>query len=259
MEKNNHPQNLSNAERYHFADFTMDGFRDLLRLAKARYEFRPFHASQPPGRFILWRHDVDFSLNAALRLARLEAEEGVRATYFLHIHSEYYNLLEARMTGIAREILSLGHVVGLHFDAEYHVIRDKSDLENHLIFEKGILERVLSAPIDVFSFHNPVSLESVEQNLEIAGLVNVYAAHFQKNVPYISDSNGYWRFKRLKDVLTAAEEPCLHVLTHPEWWQTNVMSPKERVWRCIDGRAEAAKASYLGSLAKAGRLVIDWE
>jgi hypothetical protein len=93
----------------------------------------------------------------------------------------------------------------------------------------------------------------------LGGMLNVYSSYFQKNVPYVSDSNGYWRFKRLKEVLTSATEPCLQVLTHPEWWQEKLMSPKEKVWRCIDGRAESTKALYLKNLAEAGRQVIDWE
>ena len=38
------------------------------------------------------RHDVDLSLDAALRLAELEAEAGAQATYFLMTRSVFYNL-----------------------------------------------------------------------------------------------------------------------------------------------------------------------
>ena len=55
--------------------------------------------------------------------------------------------------------------------------------------------------------------------------------------PYVSDSNGYWRFERLPEVLAAGAHERLHVLTHPEWWQEEAMSPRERILRCIAGRA----------------------
>ena len=41
---------------------------------------------------MILRHDVDLSLDAALRMAELEAEAGAAATYFLMTRSEFYNL-----------------------------------------------------------------------------------------------------------------------------------------------------------------------
>ena len=38
------------------------------------------------------RHDVDFSLNHALALAKIEAQEFVKAAYFVNQLSEFYNL-----------------------------------------------------------------------------------------------------------------------------------------------------------------------
>ena len=61
---------------------------------------------------------------------------------------------------------------------------------------------------------------------------------------YVSDSNGYWRFERLPEVLAAGAHERLHVLTHPEWWQEQPMSPRERILRCIEGRGRASEATY---------------
>jgi hypothetical protein len=36
------------------------------------------------------------------------------------------------------------------------------------------------------------------------------------------------------------------------------MSPKEKVWRCADGRAKWVKQYYLDLLNKNDRKVIDW-
>ena len=41
---------------------------------------------------VLLRHDVDLSLDAALRMAEVEADAGARATYFLMTGSVFYNL-----------------------------------------------------------------------------------------------------------------------------------------------------------------------
>jgi hypothetical protein len=92
---------------------------------------------------------------------------------------------------------------------------------------------------------------------EYCGLVNTYADYFRSSVGYCSDSNGYWRYRRLEDVLTAAEDRSLQVLTHPSLWTDEVMSPRQRVLRCVNGRAEKAMAWYDHALKAGGRENVD--
>ena len=72
--------------------FDLDHYRELLDAAKAGgYRFAFFEGEPREGDVIL-RHDVDLSLDAALRMAELEAEAGAAATYFLMTSSVFYNL-----------------------------------------------------------------------------------------------------------------------------------------------------------------------
>ena len=146
---------VSLAEAYHFADFTRANYRTLLRQAREHYVFRRFTEIDSTQRFVLWRHDVDNSVHSAVALARIEAEEGVRATYFFRLHSELYNLMELPVTALAREIVSLGHDVGLHLDTADYAIRSETDLHEPITWEAQILERVLGAPVVAVSFHQP--------------------------------------------------------------------------------------------------------
>lgn len=57
------------------------------------------------------RHDVDDRLESALEIARLEADRGIRATYYVLHTAPYWP--SRRM----RELQELGHEVGLHNDA----------------------------------------------------------------------------------------------------------------------------------------------
>jgi hypothetical protein len=242
------------ADRYDFGDFTEDSYRAILVTAKDRYSFEPFGttAEDPHA---LWRHDVDFSVHRALRLAEIEAEEGVRATYFLSLHSELYNLLEGAVISRVRAILDLGQWGGLHFDLSFYDGTDsEADLAERLSFERGLLEQLVERPIGAFSFHNPErgAIESFDAT-EIAGMVNAYGSELRQRYAYISDSNGYWRHRRLPDVLAEGTEPRLHVLTHPEWWQAEPMSPRERLARCIEGRARATGRWYEELLEAWGR------
>ena len=60
-------------------------------------------------------------------------------------------------------------------------------------------------------------------------------------------------FRRLRDVLEAAEDEKLQVLTHPGWWVSEPVSPRARIARCIEGRATKAALRYDRALAEMGR------
>jgi hypothetical protein len=236
----------------HLEDFTERAYDAALAAAAARYRFEPFGtaATEP---HVLWRHDVDASMHRAVALAEIEAEHGVRSTWFLSLHSSFYNLLEHESTELALRLAGLGHWIGLHYDAGYY--GDGADLVENLAAERALLESVVGAPVGAVSYHNPdrTGVEDVRDDV-LAGMVNAYGRALGDRYAYVSDSNGYWRFERLADVLEAGVEPLLHVLTHPEWWVVEPMAPRERIQRAIDGRARRVAESYDAALAAAGRL-----
>jgi hypothetical protein len=248
---------MTGSDPFHFSDFTRANYRRLLRLAKAKYPFTTFPEADLSGRFLLWRHDVDFSIHAAEKLAQIEAEEGVVATYFVLIHCRYYNLFEREIRAKVQRILALGHQLGLHLEMEFHNVADKAGLEAALILEQRWLEDLFGVKTQAFSFHDPNPFSLSFRADRYAGMINTYAEPFQSSVGYCSDSNGYWRHRRLEDVLTAATDERLQVLTHPECWQEEPMSPRRRVHRCIDGRADYLKRSYDATLQQLGRLNVD--
>ena len=84
----NIPQDYNSADK----DFTLDHYRELLRLAKSKYDIASYDDPSFSNNSLLWRHDVDLSLERSLILAKIENEEGFKATYFVNPHSEFYNL-----------------------------------------------------------------------------------------------------------------------------------------------------------------------
>lgn len=248
---------MTNADRYHFADFTRANYRRLLRLASVRYVFRRMTDFRRDEAFVIWRHDLDFSVHAALRLARIEAEEGVRATYLIDIHSEFYNPFEREVSDCIRGIAALGHEMGIHFDTHYYGIEKEDEIEQPLSRERQFCEELFECPFPVFSFHISTPFTQACRQMRYGALINANAEYFQSEVAYCSDSNGFWRFRRLEDVLTSAEDPRLQVLTHPEWWQDEVLSPRQRIERCINGRAEGTRRRYEETLRRTGRLNIE--
>jgi hypothetical protein len=238
-----------------FQEFTEAGYRRLLRVARDRYTFARF-GDAPAEPHVLWRHDLDYSVHRALRLAEIEAEEGVQATYNFLLHSAVYSLLELEVIERARRILDLGHWLGLHFDAAFYGGFTTQDaFAENAAWERDLLERLFDRPVTAFSLHNTdVSNPPGFDADVVAGLPSANGRMLGATYEYISDSNGYWRWQPLGEVLESGGHERLHVLTHPEWWQAEPMSPRRRIMRCIEGRSANAERTYDDLLATYGRV-----
>lgn len=242
---------------YHFEDFTEAEYRRLIRLAKAKWTFIDIVDYKQPGSVCLWRHDLDLSVHRAYRIAQIEREEGVKATYFIHLHSEFYNPLEAENVRLLKEIRDMGHQLALHFDPNFYssMLNQPEDLLSFLELERVTIEKFFRTEVCAFSWHNPDIGNWLELGHDkIGGLINTYGSYFRENYGYCSDSNGYWRYRRLCDVLETAMDKKLQVLTHPGWWVPTAMSPRERISRCINGRAKNQSERYDQLLAENGRM-----
>jgi hypothetical protein len=236
-------------------EFTEDGFAKILDFAVARFSFVRFGATPEPP-CLLWRHDVDKSVHRALAFARLEEDRGAVATYFIRLHGEFYNTFEWSIRTIIRKIAESGHEIGLHFEADPEVCRYDDDLlEEQLEFERAILEGVAGAPVRAVSFHDPEGGDLLRfRRKTYAGMENSYAYLAEAGYVYVSDSDGYWRFRSISDVLAENARSNVHVLTHPEWWTLEPMPPRARMQRCIEGRARSVQSAYDIALAERGRI-----
>jgi hypothetical protein len=235
-------------------DFTEDEYRRLVRLARTRYRFEPY-ATTTEAAHVIWRHDVDASPHRAARLAAIEAQEGARSVFCFLLHSPFYNLLEREVADRARAVLELGHGLGLHFDtAFYGEALDEPRLGQLVRREATLLGELFDRPVEAVSFHNPDVADDLAYDADrLGGLPNAYGRSLRKRYSYVSDSNGYWRFRRLRDVLEEGAERRLHVLTHPEWWTPDPATPRERIVRCVEGRSVVTLEGYDSLLASAGR------
>lgn len=245
---------------YYFEDFTEVNYKTILeKLLQEGYEFLEFDYEKinSDTKIVLWRHDVDFSLNRACRLAEIEEILGIRATYFIHMQSGFYNMFELDQYKIIEKIINKGHTIGLHFDHGFYTESgcqtDNKEIAEYAVMEKEMMEKYFGIKINVISFHNPEANNVLDLREDYyAGMVNVYSKTISDNCKYCSDSNGYWRYDRLKEVIEKKYKK-LHILTHPAWWVPCEMSPYKRIKRCIDGRSDAIIKKYCDSLKYYGR------
>jgi hypothetical protein len=221
--------------------------------------FQDYKKMVKHGKNLLMRHDVDFSVHRSYALAKIEAEEGVHSTYFLWPHCKYYNLFEEEIVEIVDKIIELGHDIGLHFDYDFYK-KQRLSILDAIEREGKLLECIFGVYPEAISFHNITKsanemFEEYQSYSAICGMWNAHSNYIRENYEYVSDSNGYWRFKRLEDVLIESERN-LHVLIHPEWWTPKVLSPRSRITRCIDGRTRKMHEWYDTVMIEIGRLNI---
>lgn len=230
---------------YNKEDFTEENYKKLLKKITNQTVF--YQDFIEGSNFTLWRHDVDFSVHRSLSLAKIENVENIKATYFFQLGSMFYNIFEQGIKEKILKIKELGHQIALHFDPTQYNINAKKDLEKYLQYEKNILETLFDIKINVFSFHNPTVNILKYDEWEYAEMINTYSKYFKEKVKYCSDSNGYWRHERLEDFLDKNYKNT-QVLTHPAWWQKNILNPRARIQGCIDGRSKNISDSYDATL-----------
>lgn len=250
---------MTNKDKYCFDDFTFVNYRRLIQFAKQNgFEFI-LHKDEfkDDRKDIIWRHDVEFEPNYALKMAKIEKEEGVVASYFFQLHSPYYNVIDPHYRKVFYEIKDLGHLVGLHFDSAYWGITDESQLNDYIILDKVYLEKNMGVNIDTFSFHNTTPFTQRCLEFKYGGLINVYSSYFKEHYNYCGDSLGYWRFDRLEDVLKDETVQHLQVLTHDANWNDEVLSPRKRFIKVIRERADRLIEGQVNGLHNKGLLCPD--
>ena len=203
--------------------FDLGHYREILEAAQAGgYRFAQFGAGPEQGDLFL-RHDIDLSLEAAVTMAELEAELGVRATYLLMTESVFYNLASPEGVAAIARLRELGHDVGLH------AVHPNVELDER--FDP------------VVSWHNPQPEYTSD---EIPDAANAYGKRYFSPPTYRSDSNQRWRSGCPHEELLAGAFPWLQILVHPAIW----VYPGETMGQTMRAMLEADKKRRLAQLAE---------
>lgn len=203
--------------------FDLAHYAEIVAAARAGgYRFGHFDGTPADGTVIL-RHDVDLSLDAAVRMAETEHEAGASATYFLMTESVFYNLDSREGAAAIDRLRALGHRVALHAVYPHASDDDRFD--------------------PVVAWHNP-DAAYMRAPLD-DGRINVMQAPWFDPTTYRSDSNQHWRSGCPHDDLRNGVFPWLQLLTHPEIWAY----PGETMGATMQAMLDAEKALRLQQLA----------
>ncbi len=199
------------------SEFSLEGYLSLIESIRAQgYQAKRYAEASPSSRHLILRHDVDFDLDRAVRMAEAEAKAGVSAIYFILLRTEMYNAQSSEGAQAILRLAALDHDVGLHFDATLYD-PTQSALVAAVREEATVLSGIVRKPVNVFSFHRP-SPDVLNDEVQVEGMINAYNERFFRAFGYCSDSQGTWRHGPPLAHPALAEGRGLHLLTHPIWW-----------------------------------------
>ena len=180
--------------------FSYNEFKNIINLIKVYLPVVDFaDVDDDTKLFCVIRHDIEFSVDRALKMARIEADElGVVSTYTVQLRNNTYNALSEKNIKAVQEICDLGHKIGLH--------QNPPNLGAEKI-TKNILKDI-----------------GIEDLINCNGKKFFYYFEGKKpeklNVTYLSDSNHQWKFGHpLKLNFNVIKK--LHMLMHPFSWTEN--------------------------------------
>lgn len=224
---------LMNLESMSVETFTLANYERLLvRGINSGYRtqtlIRRFRqaTSALEGRTLLLRHDVDLSLSDARQMARLEANLGVKSTYFVRVRAAGYNPFAHENHAVLDEIRRLGHEIGLHSEANLE--STKTAAHQLLVREKCILESILNYPVAGVALHLPKRGIPLFADVPASSFgfdYEAYGDEIMGGFRFISDSNRKWGKGSPVELL--GTEQRIYLLVHPFWWVQSHLSDEE--------------------------------
>lgn len=209
-------------------DYSLDSYSSALRAYRdAGYSVTGFrkYLDAPQEKHLILRHDVDNSIEQALRVARVDAEAGCSSAFFFRVHARGYNLVSVPSLLIMREIEELGHEVELHLEGGIHEVLGH-DNEEWAERQRRVFEAVVGRPVRGLSLHEPARMGGYDFASKLVEKwpdadYHTYEGRFMMpTMKYLSDSSGRWREGHF--ALWVDKVPVLQVLTHPFWWYDKI-------------------------------------
>ena len=185
----------------------------LIRYLRQIYRIVPFcEIENGDAPYLILRHDVDVSLESALKMAEIEHKMEVRSTYFILLSSNHYNSFEGRNAATIKRISGFGHEIGLHYDVEqYRCYTEGTD--QALKKEIQALENLVGKEVRSISSHAPMHSSSF---LDSSSYVNADDSRLRDI--YVHDSRKLWTIKSLSVLLNNPPRR-VQLLVHPcHWW-----------------------------------------
>ena len=206
--------------------FSYNEYKNIIRLVRSHLPIFDFgDITETTDKFCVLRHDIEFSIDRAYELAKVEKELGVTSTYTVQVRNNTYNALSEKNIELIQKIKSLGHKIGLHQNPP---LMEIEKLGNYIITDIHLLEHFYGFEIDRFAFHRPKK-EFLASYINLKDKINCYGKNFfhyfdekpdKLDVLYLADSNHEWKYGYPLE-FDFSKINKLQLLTHPFSWTEN--------------------------------------
>ena len=205
--------------------FSFEDYKEIIRIIKSTERYMDYHKALNSDKFILMRHDVEYSVERAYDLAKVESSMDFTSTFFFQWTNNSYNILSRKNKDLIKDMHERGHCIGLHF--ALNGMTDMKRIRGQIVKEMEILNSMFEFKIDTFSIHRP-SRDVLAENIKLPGYINAYQDDFftfadnvNENTPvavkYLSDANHIWRYG-YPDEKNILGHDKVQILTHPFAW-----------------------------------------
>lgn len=205
--------------------FSFDDYRKIIRIIQSTGLQAGYKEALTRDRFIIMRHDVEYSVERAYNLAKVEESMDFTSTYFFQWTNNSYNILSRKNRDMVKDMHERGHQIGLHF--ALNGMTDMEQIKKQIVKEIQILSEMFGFTVDVFSVHRP-SKDVLRENIKLPGILNAYQDDFftfaenvteetPVTVKYMSDANHIWRYG-YPDEENILSHDKVQILTHPFAW-----------------------------------------
>ncbi len=251
-------------------DFTIKQYTQLLKsLQDAGFFFQTFeeYALNPNERSLVLRHDVDARPQNSLRFAQIQADRGVKGTYYFRMVSQSYD------ETIIQEIANLSHEIGYHYETMDTCKGDVGKAYDEFCSNLEIFRKI--TPVKTISMHgSPLSKfdnRDIWKKYDYKKLGIIAEPYFDINFNelfYITDTGRRWdghlynvrdkatkenpvtnpeflnlRYRHTADIISAVEAgsfPRKAMLNfHPQRWNDALIPwMQELVWQNVKNQGK---------------------
>ncbi len=195
-------------------DFTLSAYKTYLQAIRSSYKtrlrFGDYLAADPkPEIFCIIRHDIDRRPTNALRMARLEYDVGIGATYYFRSKAHTFR------QRIIREIAALGHEIGYHYESLSDANGDRDlalkDFKKNLkrFREIACVTTISAHGRPLLPFDNRDLWRNTENHRRLVGELgirgDIYLDVDYSDILYISDTGRNWSSTKsnIRDTVTS--------------------------------------------------------
>lgn len=206
--------------------FSYEDYREILSIIKNSGKYvKKYEDALGKDKFAIMRNDVEYSVERAYDLAKVETSMDFISTFFFQWTNNSYNILSRKNITMLRDMHERGHEIGLHF--ALNGMTDMDLIRKQIKKEIDMLSEMIGFEIKQFSIHRP-SQDALRENIKIPGIINAYQDDFftfaenvtndsELPIKYMSDANHIWRYG-YPDKENIENHDKVQILTHPFAW-----------------------------------------